>query len=599
MAENRAMVAPIAVKGPENEDIEKLEERLKELNCLYTLTDLIYNPGLSLEEILEETAKLIPAAFQDPGSTGVRISINERHFQTADFFPDPANIIVPIEIVDENNGQLEICCLREGTAKGSLFLDEEKRFINSVSVQISKLIELKNTEASLKNSLTQITSFFEQINIAINILDKDMRYLEVNQLAARGIGLPVAKIKGKTIYEVVPEFVAMIEPSFKRVIKSGVAELNLEVSGTLPGSEEERHWLSNLFPLTLPNGKRGIGVAAIDITDRRQNEEKLRQNEASLRLLTENMLDLVNQIDPDGNLIYASPSHRVILGYDPEELQGKSFFDIIHPADLNEVLLKGSELSLSRAKTRADCRFRHRDGHYVWMELYVSAIADPEGRVESIIVCSREISERKEAEQKQAETLQMYRKAMEGIICSMGIAIEKRDPYTSGHQQRVAGLAVAIAKEYGLQQEQTDGLRLAAEIHDIGKIAIPAEILNKPGELSALEFGIIKEHPATGYEILEGIEFPWPIATIVRQHHEKLDGSGYPAGLKGGEILIEAKILCVADVVEAMASHRPYRPALGVEEALGEILKQRGTLFDEEVVDACIRLFNEEKFNLE
>lgn len=598
MAENGINLSLKAAGESKKDSIAILEKRLKELNCLYAVTELVHTPGLSLTEILTEAAGLIPAAFQYPDKTGVRISINNLDIKTAGYFSSPANLVASIKTTGESSGQLEISTLREGSVNGSLFLEEEMRLIDNIAAQIGKLVELKIIESNLKKSLSQMSAFFEQVNVGLNILDKDFRYLEVNELAARSIGLPAAEIKGKTIHEVVPEFAPLIEPSFKRVIESGEAELNLEVSGPLPGSEEELRWLSAHVPLNLPDGEIGVGVAAVDITTLRQNEEKLRRSEASLQLLTENMLDLVCQIDPDGNFTYASPSHRVILGYDPEELQGRPFFDLIHPADLNEVLLKGSEVSLGRSKARADCRFRHRDGHYIWMELYVSAIAGPEGWVESIMVCSREIGERKQAEKEQEDTLQMYRKALEGIISSMGIAIEKRDPYTSGHQQRVAKLAAAIAREYGLQQEQTDGLRLAAEIHDIGKIAIPAEILNKPGELSSIEFGIIREHPATGYEILKGIEFPWPVAAIVRQHHERLDGSGYPAGLKGEDILLEAKILCVADVVEAMASHRPYRPALGIEEALAEIYKHRGTLFDEEVVDACIRLFNEEKFSL-
>lgn len=182
------------------------------------------------------------------------------------------------------------------------------------------------------------------------------------------------------------------------------------------------------------------------------------------------------------------------------------------------------------------------------------------------------------------------------FIAALGATIEVRDPYTAGHQRRVAHLAVEIARELQWPQDQVEGLYLASVVHDFGKIRIPAEILTKPGRLSELEFGFIRQHPETGYEILKSVDFPWPIAQTVLQHHERLDGSGYPYGLKDGEILPEAKILSVADVVEAMTSHRPYRAALGIDAALDEITRHRNVLYDAAVVDACIRLFCEKGY---
>lgn len=182
-------------------------------------------------------------------------------------------------------------------------------------------------------------------------------------------------------------------------------------------------------------------------------------------------------------------------------------------------------------------------------------------------------------------------------ITTMASIVEMRDPYTAGHQRRVAELAVAIANELQLPEEQVEGVHLAGVVHDIGKIRVPSEILSKPGKLTALEFGLIKEHAQNGYEILHTIDFPWPIAQIVLQHHERLDGSGYPQGLKGEQILLEARILNVADVVEAMSSHRPYRAGLGIDAALAEITLNKGKLFDPVIVDACVKLFREQGFN--
>lgn len=196
------------------------------------------------------------------------------------------------------------------------------------------------------------------------------------------------------------------------------------------------------------------------------------------------------------------------------------------------------------------------------------------------------------------ESEKMLRASLLDFVTAIATTVEMRDPYTAGHQRRVANLATAMARELQLPAEQIEGLNLAGMMHDIGKIRIPAEILSKPGRLSHLEFGLIKEHPVTGYEILKSINFPWPIAQIVLQHHERLDGSGYPHGRKGNEILFEAQIVAVADVVEAMVLHRPYRAGLGVEAALEEITHNKGIMYNPDVVDACQSLFLEQGYNL-
>jgi response regulator RpfG family c-di-GMP phosphodiesterase len=196
------------------------------------------------------------------------------------------------------------------------------------------------------------------------------------------------------------------------------------------------------------------------------------------------------------------------------------------------------------------------------------------------------------------ESEKRLRTSLLDSVTALAATVEMRDPYTAGHQRRVAQLAVAIARELMLPEEQVEGIFLASVVHDVGKIQVPAEILSKPGRLSELEFRIIKEHPQHGFDVLKSIDFPWPIAQIVLQHHERLDGSGYPQALKSDQILSDARIIAVADVVEAMVSHRPYRAALGVDVALEEITRNRGVLYDPAVVDACLRLFRERDFSL-
>lgn len=214
------------------------------------------------------------------------------------------------------------------------------------------------------------------------------------------------------------------------------------------------------------------------------------------------------------------------------------------------------------------------------------------------IMTLRNRAARAHAEVRAMEGITRLGKAMEQTVQAVALTVEKRDPCTAGHQLRVAHLAVEIARLLGLPEDRIQGLYLGGLIHDIGKICVPAEILNRAGRISAAEFMIIKTHPQVGYDIIKGVEFPWPVAQMILQHHERLDGSGYPQGLKNGAIMIEARILAVADVVEAMASHRPYRPELGMERALAEVEAQRGILFDPEVVDACLRLFREQGYSL-
>jgi len=213
---------------------------------------------------------------------------------------------------------------------------------------------------------------------------------------------------------------------------------------------------------------------------------------------------------------------------------------------------------------------------------------------------ARLYEERKRVEEHLRKSMEKLKNSLNGIIQAMALAVEMRDPLTAGHQRRVAELACAIAREMGLPEERIEAIRMAGMIHDLGKISVPAEILTKsaPSRLTEAEFALIKNHPQVGYEILKEIEFPYPIAQIVLQHHERVNGSGYPQGLKGDQIMLEAKIIAVADVVEAMASHRPYRPALGIEAALNEISQNKGVLYDPDVVEACLKLFKEGKFEL-
>jgi HD-GYP domain-containing protein (c-di-GMP phosphodiesterase class II) len=225
-------------------------------------------------------------------------------------------------------------------------------------------------------------------------------------------------------------------------------------------------------------------------------------------------------------------------------------------------------------------------------------LSSPSGKITGGVESFIDITERKQMDEERQQAVDRLRKTLEATVQALAVTAEVRDPYTSGHQQRVADLARAIATEMGLSTERIDGLLMASTIHDIGKISVPAEILSKPTKLIEIEFNLIKMHVQSGYEILKNIDFPWPIARMVLEHHERIDGSGYPNKLTGDKLLLESRIIAVADVVEAMASHRPYRPGHGIDAALDEIAKHRGILYDSEIVDACLKLFRDDSYKL-
>lgn len=357
-------------------------------------------------------------------------------------------------------------------------------------------------------------------------------------------------------------------------------------------------------------------VVERDITHRKKVEKELRQRVAeadkarqAMLFMLEDMNDsnaMIEQAkkeweqtfdaladpvflhDITGRVVRANLAYAEQAGMPVDECIGRVYWELFPKGDEPLSSCRGAMQSNTHEDTEEDVHLP--DGRTFLSHAY-TMVGAAQVAVFSVHVM-RDITERAKA----AESLS---KSLEGTITAITKMVEARDPYTAGHQQRVAALACAIGREMGLNEEHVQGVRMGASIHDIGKIHLPAEILSKPSSLTDMEMQLVRSHPQVGYDILKDIAFPWPVADIAHQHHEHLDGSGYPQGLKGDQICPEARIVAVADVVEAMASHRPYRPGLGIDKALEEIKNHRGTYYDAEAVDACLKLFASKNYMLE
>jgi len=313
-------------------------------------------------------------------------------------------------------------------------------------------------------------------------------------------------------------------------------------------------------------------------------------------LMTDNFGDFLVLFGTEGEILYLNSHLVVTLDYSADELKYKNINDLVSFPDNESInslfeYLRFTDRKIFRAS------FHRKDGSIIPVKTKNSRIIF-EGK-EAVLSLCHDISTDLYQEKMEREKLRILRENLGGVIGAIANAVEARDSYTAGHQQRVSNLARKIATYMKLPEHKIEGIRSAASIHDIGKIAIPSDILNKSHALLELEFELIKHHTNVGFQILSTIEFPWPMAAIVYQHHEYIDGSGYPLGLEGSMMLTESKVVCVADVVEAMSTHRPYRPALGLEAAIEEINRFRGIRFDPDVVDACTALYKNGKIDFD
>lgn len=384
-----------------------------------------------------------------------------------------------------------------------------------------------------------------------------------------------------------------------------VAHPSTEFSSLYPVSGG---WYALLFGMTIVGS---LSFVVDSLSNRRRQLEllvnertvELKKSETRWLFALEGAGDGVWDWNLRTNEMFYSVQWKRMIGYEDDEIGSdhQEWVTRIHPEDRDRCLADVQSIVLGKTSSyRNEHRIRCKDGSYKWILARGKVVEwTDDGNPKRIIGTHTDITERKQAEDALSESMEKLTHITESSINALAAAVDLRDPYTAGHQRRVAQLSVAIASSMNLDLDRVSTLKLAALVHDVGKIQVPAEILNRPGKLGDLEMQRIREHPEAGKELFKNVEFAWPMADMIYQHHERLDGSGYPQGLTDDEILFEAKILAVADVVEAMSSHRPYRQALGIEAALHEIEENAGTLYDEEVVRICLRLFKEEGFTLD
>ena len=330
-----------------------------------------------------------------------------------------------------------------------------------------------------------------------------------------------------------------------------------------------------------------------------QSEKAFQNSEKRFKVLTDLAPVGIYQANMSGEFVYVNDRWEKISGLSFHDSLGQGWLKTIHPKDREYIGFMWTQFIQSESNFIQEYRVLKPNGEITWLMNQAEVLLNDDNEKVGYLGTLLDITERMTSEAEQHKTTQKLLAAMEGAIQAMTLAMEVRDPFTAGHQRRVSQLAVALAERMNLSSDEVFGIRLGALIHDIGMVQVPSEILNRPGKLSDIEFELVKAHPTISHNIIKVIDFTWPIGRMVYEHHERLDGSGYPRGLKGDDICLAARILAVVDVIEAMISHRPYRPAKSISQAINALLEQKNTAFDPLVVDYCVQLLKSGNFQFE
>lgn len=489
---------------------------------------------------------------------------------------------------------------------------------------INDITERRRWETSLRQSEQQMADIIDFLPDATFAIDKNGIVIVWNQAAEELTGVKASQIVGRGDYEYSLALYDRRRPTLADLVMAPGSEDGAEYTDI---SREGSYLVAeNFCSRAGKNGahlwgkasclydSKGLIIGAIesvrDVTEHRRAEQAWRESEQRLSDIINFLPDPTFVIDLKGRVLAWNRAIEEMSGVPAADILGRENYQHALPFYGKRQPMLIDLVFQADPEAEKDYLFIQRDNEAIVAETPIPCVMgkklflwgkatplyDSQGRLGGAIESIRDITQRKESEQALQNSFNRLEKILEGVVNALGATAEKRDPYTAGHQRRVAQLAVGIATEMNLPPAQINSIHIASSLHDIGKMHIPAEILSKPGELTEIERLLIKTHPQAGYDIVKAIPFDNPIARIIIQHHERLDRSGYPFGLPGSEIMLEARIVAVADVVEAMSSHRPYRPAFGVEKALQEIVRYKGTIYDSNVVDACVHVFRERGF---
>ncbi len=472
----------------------------------------------------------------------------------------------------------------------------------------NKIAELESTQLGLENEIKTLeevrnhfTELFDHSHDGIAIIQGEL-IIFANPKIAQMLNYPAEKLAGTRYADFIdPDVLPAAADRYKRR-KAGEALSPITESVLKSAVGEPVVVEVYVGPITFQH-RPALLLIIHDITYAKWAEEQLLTLRPYQESLAESANIWVDVLDRNANVVFWNRAAEEISGYSVDEVVGhQGIWELLYPDETyragilleTEGIIEQGDQALGLETT-----IQRKDGNPRVISWNSRNILDDGRRPIGSIALGQDITKRKMAEQELSRSFERVKAILDSTLRAMGAMVEARDPYTAGHNRRVAQLSVAIAHELGLSEDKIEGIHKAGLGHDIGKISVPAEILMKPTRLSAAEYLILRTHPRVSYDILKEIEFTQPVATIALQHHERINGSGYPLGISGHEILLEARIMAVADVVEAMSSHRPYRPALGIDKALAEINTQRGILYDPDVVDACSSLFAQGRFKFQ
>jgi PAS domain S-box-containing protein/putative nucleotidyltransferase with HDIG domain len=529
------------------------------------------SPELLGDALLEEVFRIRDGASENTAREVVERVL--RHKQSL------ASYDVVLELPEGQSMPIELTA--------SPILSERGR-VNAVVIVFRDITERQKARQDIIRSEAKFRHLYENIPLGYFTLNENNELTQVNQAWLDLTGYEKHEVLGRVLKDFVPgedrEAIGIDRPDFDpreahefRINRKDGVQRVVSTRGR-PGHD-------------VLHGKVQTYCVMQDVTDKRMVEEKIIEQNEFLNNIIESIPHPFYVINANDNSVERANSAASGRGAVDESL-----------------ILSGngggppSPLTIvkdTRAPATVERSFREEGSQERHIEIHAYPVFGKNEEVEQVIEYAQDITERKNAEEALKKSVIELRQTLQETVNALAVTSEKRDPYTAGHQQRVSKLACAIARELGLSEDQIEGIRVASLLHDLGKIYIPAEILSKPAKLTSMEFGIMQTHPQVGYDILKRVPFPWPVADIVLQHHERLDGNGYPSGFADSEILYEAKVIAVADVVEAMSSHRPYRAAVGLNLALDEISRRRGAAYDIDCVDACLTLFRDKNFRFE